>query len=80
MHSADKNKFWKSIKSFRSKNDKAKSEKRIPISEFAEYYSTLFSHIDRLSNQHQQATSKQVDEMYKAMKTSVFDDVVFLRL
>ena len=77
---SNKDKFWKSIKSFRKMNDLAKGEKRIPINEFAKYYSNLFSHDDRQSDQRQRDISERVEELFKSIETSVLDDVKFTEL
>ena len=74
---SDKKKFWKSIKSFRKNNNLAKGEKRIPINEFAKYYSNLFSHEDRKSNQAQTNIANKVEEMFKSIETSVLGEIQF---
>jgi len=56
----DKNKFWNNIKLFLKKNKNSSVSETIPISEFAKYYSYLFSHDDRCSNQKQQNISNEV--------------------
>ena len=64
---SDKNKFWKDIKKFQKKNSNSTGAPPIPISEFAKYYSNLFSHDDRSSNEEQVEISNKVRENSKRL-------------
>ena len=71
----DKAKFWDKIKKFRKKTDFSKT--KIGINEFAEYYSDLFSHNDRVSNEDQQIIEEEVKQFYKNVKDEIVPDNMF---
>ena len=75
MHN-NKNKFWNNIKQFVKKNKNSSVSETIPISEFAKYYSNLFSHDDRCSNQKQQNISNEVSEFLLELGNSVIDETI----
>ncbi len=71
---SDKNKFWKDLKKFRKKNNNSSGTSPIPISDFAKYYSNLFSHDDRCSNQEQLDISNNVSELFKELGNTAIEE------
>lgn len=75
MFHLNKKKFWQQIKSF--KQEKSGSNSKLDINEFASYYSELFSHIDRESNQKHKEIQNEVSKYYNQIKNKSDDLINF---
>ncbi len=74
----DKNEFWQTIKNFRSKCNQSNSlANDINISDFAEYYSNLFSHHDRPSNEDQVKIEEEVKFHFDSLKENLPNELAF---
>lgn len=63
----DKDKFWRTIKKSRTSN-KSNQVNNITLNEFADYYSKLFSHIDKPSNVSQIQVEENIETLYNNIK------------
>ncbi len=62
--------FWKSIKKSRAKEN---NKEKYSANELAEFYSKLFSHQDRPSNEQQRAIEREIGQFYENIKGEDFD-------
>ena len=62
--------FWKSIKKSRAKEN---NKEKYSANELAEFYSKLFSHQDRPSNEQQRAIEREVGQFYENIKGEDFE-------
>ena len=70
----DKNRdeFWRAIKKFKKKQDVKTNESFNDVNQFAEFYSRLFSHEDRESNEEQKEIERDVKlKFQESLKQSV---------
>jgi hypothetical protein len=75
----DKTQFWKVVKAFK-RDSKGSEKKPTPkLEEFAQYYSNLFSHMDRPSNNEQMEIENEVNQLYEESKTLHINEEIFSR-
>ena len=74
----DKNEFWQTIKNFRTKCNQSNTlSNDLNINDFAKYYSNLFSHHDRPSNNEQIKIEEEVNSLFESMKDDLPSENAF---
>jgi len=74
----NKNEFWQTIKNHRNKSNQANTMSNdLNINNFAEYYSNVFSHHDRPSNEDQKKIEEEVSTLYESLKNEKPDELAF---
>ncbi len=74
----NKNEFWQTIKNHRNKSNQANTMSNdLNINNFADYYSNVFSHHDRPSNEDQKKIEEEVSTLYESLKNEKPDELAF---
>lgn len=64
--------FWRKIKTFKNVSTSEDALSKLNLDEFAKYYSILFSHNDRVSDETQKIIENDVKNMYNNSLKSLF--------